>query len=619
MSKVRRVLVPTDFSEQSQQAVDYACSLIVDSASADSGACKPQLHLVHIVSDTPGGDGQAARLREQLERLGRSVSEQSELAMETHREVVPGDPANVITGYARDHDIDMIIMGTHGRTGLSHFALGSVAERVVRTSDCPVLVIGPRKQNRNVTLVRAAETIGQELGERFPASRDEGISQMCAILQEKLDLHSVTSDRQVERLLSNDWIRWESGDPGEWSVMEGVEFVEESEPVFNAGTESQAIDLIERARRLRATDVHIDPAGANEVMVRLRIDGKLEEYCRLSSVIGEHLENQLKTLADLDIAEPFRPQEGRVRLPDSVSDLEVRITTARVAAGDAIALRLFDGKNIALPMGSLGFSGESMELVDEMLRLGEGLVLVTGPTGAGKSTTVYSMLEMLGGPESNIVSIEDPVEYAVPFVRQMAVDAKHDITMASGLKTILRMDPDVIFVGEIRDAEAARMAMQAASSGKYVLTTLHTRDVASTVTALRDMGIGDRSIAGNLTGIINQRLRRRLCSSCKTSRKPTEEEMRRFKVAGLTPPASVAMPGGCELCRDTGFRGRVGVFEVALVDATLANAISGGDSENHLKELLRSKGVASLLTDALSKAAAGVTSFEEAIAVHWLG
>ena len=452
MSQLRKILVPTDFSEHSDTAVQHACDLAIDSDKSRS-----QVHLIHVVSDTPGGGMQEAKLVSKLEKLGNSVDTKTELELETVKRVIPGEPSHVITDYARDNAIDIIIMGTHGRTGLSHFALGSVAERVVRNSVCPVLVMGPRDKDQKVTLARAAEAINQQLGDSFRASRDDGIEQMRNTLLDQFDLHSASAVRLVDQLLQHEWIQWQDGEPGTWLVIEGMEFVEEPAlQKLSDKPESQAIDLIERARRLRATDIHLDPGEDNEVVVRLRIDGKLEEYCRLNELVGEHLENQLKTLAELDITEPFRPQEGRVHLPDSMPDMEVRITTARVAAGEAIALRLFDGKNIFLPLQSLGLSEAALNSVNEMLRLGEGLVLVTGPTGSGKTTTVYSMLETLGGIESNVVSIEDPVEFAVPFVRQLNVDPKHDVTMTSGLRTILRMDPDVVFIGEIREAEAAQ-------------------------------------------------------------------------------------------------------------------------------------------------------------------
>ena len=616
MTKHKKILVPTDFSEYSASAIDYACNLATESSDGQT-----QVHLIHVIGDSPGVNGHTERLRKRLEQLGRTVDAKAELQIDTIKQVIPGEPSHVINRYARDHDVDMIVMGTHGRTGLSHFTLGSVAERVVRNSECPVLVMGPRDQTRSVSVERAAETISQRLGDSFKSGREAGIDKMRAVLQDAFDLHSATAIRLIDQLVEKEWAEWTSGEPGLWSIIQGVEFAEAPAATFadQAGkSESQAIDLIQRARRLRATDIHLDPSGNGEIVVRLRIDGRLEEYCRLNELVGEHLINQLKTIAQLDIAEPFRPQEGRLRLPESMTELEVRITTARVASGDTVALRLFDGSNIFLPLTNLGFADSALESVKDMLHLGEGLVLVTGPTGSGKTTTVYSMLETSGGAERNVVSVEDPVEFPVPFVRQMNVDDRHGITMTSGLRTILRMDPDVVFLGEIRDAEAAQIAMQAAASGKYVFSTLHTRDVASTVTALRDMGIADRSAAGNLTGIINQRLLRRLCPNCKRADAPTEAQKDRFLSAGLAIPERVFAATGCELCRNTGFRGRVGAFEVALVNKPLSDAIAAGESENHLRDLLRSNGIVSLVEDALRKAADGTTTVDEAIGVHWL-
>lgn len=610
---LQNVLVPVDFSDHSNRALDYACSL-----SRDSGESQTRVHLLHVISDRPGSTGREDKIRDRLEQLGQSLGADDELRLTTVKSVQPGAPYTVIINYARENDIDLIVMGTHGRSGLSHFALGSVAERVVRAAPCPVLVMGPHDHEKQVSLNRAADVLAADFGPSLTKPRQQGFDEMREKLEKTFSIPTANAKRLMDSLILSEWLKWEDGEPGSWQIIEGVEFIEEAIPVKSAAAGSQAVDLIERARRLRATDIHIDPCEANEVVVRLRIDGKLEEYCRLNELVGEHLQNQLKTMAELNIAEPFLPQEGKMRLPDALSDLEVRVTSARVAAGDAVALRIFDGRKIFLPLSNLGLSESSLSSVTEMLRLGEGLVLVTGPTGSGKSTTVYSMLESLGGIDRNVVSIEDPVEFAVPFVRQMNVDPKHNVTMTSGLRTILRMDPDVVFLGEIRDVEAAQIAMRAASSGKYVLTTLHTRDVASTITALRDMDISDRSTAGNVTGIINQRLLRRLCPDCRKPESPTEKQIEAFAAEGLPAPESLYIPVGCSTCRESGFRGRIGVFEVALINDTLSRAIDCGTGERHLKEMIRNEGIPSLKYDAFSKAAAGITSFDEARSVHWL-
>jgi type II secretory ATPase GspE/PulE/Tfp pilus assembly ATPase PilB-like protein len=324
-----------------------------------------------------------------------------------------------------------------------------------------------------------------------------------------------------------------------------------------------------------------------------------------------HLIQRFKLLANLDIADPFHPHEGRLRLPSTMVDAEVRITTSPVEGGEAVSLRLFSRGNLVRQLTGLGLSDVGLGQVDCMLRSGEGIVLVTGPTGSGKTTTVYTMLAELSGENRNIVSIEDPVECQVPFVRQMAVDERHDVSMTTGLKTLLRMDPDVVFVGEIRDLEAADIAMRAASSGKYVFSTLHTRDVASTITACRDLHIDNRSLAGNLTGIINQRLLRRLCTECREPFKPEDRDLQLFKAHGLEPPAQLFRPHGCSHCFGRGFWGRVGAFEVAWINDNLREAVAQGGTEAEFRALLRSTGTAPILEDALSKARDGLTSPDE--------
>jgi type II secretory ATPase GspE/PulE/Tfp pilus assembly ATPase PilB-like protein len=223
------------------------------------------------------------------------------------------------------------------------------------------------------------------------------------------------------------------------------------------------------------------------------------------------------------------------------------------------------------------------------------------------------MLAELGGGDRNIVSIEDPVEYHVPFVRQLEVDERHGLTMTAGLKTLLRMDPNVVFVGEIRDLEAADIAMRSASSGRFVLSTLHTRDVAATITACRDLRIDNRSLAGNLNGIINQRLVRRLCAHCRLATPPDEKVRQAFSDQCLDPPLEVFQPRGCDRCKGTGYFGRVGVFEVALLTPAVKEGLAQGVSEQELRDLLRSTGTPSLIADALDKAGSGVTGVDEAL------
>jgi type II secretory ATPase GspE/PulE/Tfp pilus assembly ATPase PilB-like protein/nucleotide-binding universal stress UspA family protein len=383
-------------------------------------------------------------------------------------------------------------------------------------------------------------------------------------------------------------------------------------------TDSPALDLVARAIGLRATDIHIDPGIEEQYQVRLRIDGRLISYCKLDQSVASHLIHQFYTLAKLDHAEPFRPREGRLQLPSNMEDIEVRLTASPVAGGEAIALRLFSKKTALLPLEHLGLGEDELANVRRMLQGKEGLVLVTGPTGSGKTTTVYSMLALFVGDARNIVSIEDPVEFSVPFARQLNVDVRHDLTLTTGLRTLLRMDPDVIFIGEIRDPENAGIALRAASSGRFVFSSLHTRDVASTITALRDLEVTNHSLAGNMVGVINQRLVRRLCLQCRKPVAVPPPCQEAFADYHLEVPTEIFEPVGCDACRGSGYYGRSGVFESVVFNGEIADAIAENATESELRRLIRTQGNASLMMDALRKVRDGVTSFKEAQSIHWL-
>ncbi len=375
--------------------------------------------------------------------------------------------------------------------------------------------------------------------------------------------------------------------------------------------------MLHRAIATRATDVHLEPYG-DEVEVRFRIDGQMEHFCRLSHELGTALENQLKLMADLDIAEPFHPKEGRLKLPVSLSDHEARITTAHVTGGEAVAIRLQNRRQLVRPLEELGLCHRSLAHVQDLLQHGEGVVLVTGPTGSGKTTTVYSLVCALDNGQRNIVSIEDPVEFSIPSILQMEVDERHDVTFVSGLRTLLRLDPDIVLLGEIRDPKTAAVAMRAASSGKYVFSSFHTRDVASTVTGLRDLQIDSRSLAGNIRGIISQRLVRRLCVACREYRVVSDAERQIFTHHGLEPPEVTAVPTGCSACRGTGYRGRIGVFEVEANNAELMQAIEQGAPEDEVRQLLSESGGVTLIEDALLKVHDGITSLRQAQTMTWV-
>jgi type II secretory ATPase GspE/PulE/Tfp pilus assembly ATPase PilB-like protein len=412
-------------------------------------------------------------------------------------------------------------------------------------------------------------------------------------------------------------------DDQQWSIHAGddndsVSHLESQlRPTKDVVREPQALDLLRRAITHRATDVHLDPFG-DETEVRFRIDGRLEHYCRLSESIGEQLMSQLKVLANLDPSEPFHPHEGRLELPIALSDYDVRITTTPVVSGDAVALRILRREQILRPLDSLGLNYVLLAQVRELLCHGEGMLLVSGPSGAGKTTTLYSLVHHLDDGHKNIVTIEDPVEYLVPGLAQLQIDPKHDLSFAAGLRTALRMDADVMLLSEIRDAVTAAAAMRASSSGKYVFSTFHTRDAASVVTGMRDLQVDDRSLASNLRAIIAQRLVRRICKNCGDTQPIRDDQVERFTTNGVTPPEHLPHAVGCDACQQLGYRERIGVFEVAVVTPEIAAAIESGKSEHELRDLLGTSGASSLMSDGLQKVCDGITTLEEIAAVSCL-
>ena len=614
MSSPKRILVPVDFSDHSQFLIDHACGLAEQT--------KSELHVLHVQPMHKATESNGVDARGALEQLGSLVRPADELELQTTKRVLQGLPHRAIVDYAQDQNVELIVMGTHGRRGLSHFALGSVAERVLRSAPCPVQVVRT-SQSTAQQLEQAAAALTEVFGDSLAGPIVETEQRICSAISDRLQVSSTQATQLFDQLKLREWAVNQSAksDQAEWTFVTGVEFVDGEIDFRPADQQSPAAELVARARQLRATDIHLDPCGQEEYRVRLRIDGQLEEYCRLNRDIADHVCNQWKMMAGLDIAEPFQPKEGRVAFPasaDGLRELEARLTTAPVADGEAATMRLFSSENVYIPILELGFGKPAQAAVDDMLSRNEGLVLVTGPTGSGKTTTVYSMLETISSSGKNIVSIEDPVEFNVPFVRQMEVDLRHNITMTGGLRTMLRMDPDVVFVGEIRDALAAEIAMRAASAGRYVFSTLHTRDVASVVTALRDLGLPDRSLAANISGIVNQRLVRRLCTQCRESVAFTPVMKSMCEQYSLSVPESIYEAKGCLKCRGTGYWGRVGVFEAVALTSELREVIVSGVDEAGLRHALIDSGMVTLDADAVTKVIAGITDVHEVQRVHWL-
>ncbi|NDY43096.1 type II/IV secretion system protein [Dissulfurirhabdus thermomarina] len=375
----------------------------------------------------------------------------------------------------------------------------------------------------------------------------------------------------------------------------------------------QAVDhLLQYAMEQRASDIHIEPKR-NESVVRLRIDGVLHVVHRLPRVVHEAICSRIKAISRLDIAEKRRPQDGRLKIAWKDDEAEVRVSTVPVAFGEKMVLRLQSADILFRNLEELGFSPRDLETYTRFLQHTYGIVLMTGPTGSGKSTTLYSTLRHLNSPEINIVTVEDPVEMIHEDFNQIAVQPAVDVTFASILRNILRQDPDVIMIGEIRDLETARYAIQAALTGHLVFSTLHTNDAASAVTRLMDLGLPSYLIASTLLGVVAQRLVRMICPRCREELTVPADQLRALSCEVPDDPVRILRGKGCSYCRNTGYWGRIGIYEVLAVSDEIRKMIHDRADEMGIKRQAMKEGMTPLRHDACRKVLEGITTVEEVI------
>jgi type IV pilus assembly protein PilB len=395
------------------------------------------------------------------------------------------------------------------------------------------------------------------------------------------------------------------------------------EPVAGLKERSEAapiIDLVDlvvkSAIKSKASDVHVEPMEKG-VLVRHRLDGLLKEVMDLPKWVHEGLIARLKIMAGMDIAEKRLPQDGRLRsTAEDGSDVDFRVSTLRTLFGEKIVMRVLDHRKGVPALEEIGMAAAALEEVREFLRHQHGMILVVGPTGSGKTTTLSSALKAVQSEKTNIITIEDPVEYQIPGVNQTQINEKIKLTFASALRSILRQDPDVILLGEIRDGETAKIAMQAAQTGHLVLSTLHTDNAPSVVTRLMDLGAESYVIASALVGVVAQRLVRRLCVHCRRQYTPPADVLRALNIAEADAAAIPFYKSvGCDQCNHTGYRGRIGIYEVMRVTDKLRRLIAVKSTEDQLREAAVGGGMITLGEDGLSKVKSGITTPEELLRV----
>lgn len=368
--------------------------------------------------------------------------------------------------------------------------------------------------------------------------------------------------------------------------------------------------MIAEAVKVKASDIHIEPYEKT-LSIRLRIDGVLREVLSLPARMTPVLTSRVKVMARLDIAERRVPQDGRISLALGGRTVDVRVSTLPARFGERVVMRILDKDEARLDLDGLGMPEPILDRFKQVLTRPNGIILVTGPTGSGKTTTLYGALSLLNEPSRNILTVEDPVEYAVDGVGQTQINPKVGMTFATGLRAILRQDPDIVMVGEIRDVETAEIAVQASLTGHLVLSTVHTNSAAGAITRLRDMGVEPFLLSTTAAAVLAQRLVRRLCPSCKS---PYEADAATRKLLGTDKPVTLMKPVGCGRCNQTGYEGRIGVYEIIIVDEKLKRLIHDNASEQEI-EAYAFKNAETLAQSGFRHVCAGVTALEEVMRV----
>jgi general secretion pathway protein E len=371
--------------------------------------------------------------------------------------------------------------------------------------------------------------------------------------------------------------------------------------------------LLEEAVAAEASDIHVEPSE-DTLRVRYRIDGILYDLEAPPRRLQAAVTSRIKLMAELNIAERRLPQDGRIRLTLNGRRVDIRVSSVPTIHGESIVMRLLDRSSVFLPFDKLGFSPATAATFDRLINQPNKIVLVTGPTGSGKTTTLYAALDKINSPEKKIITIEDPVEYQLKGINQIAVRPKIGLTFAGGLRHIVRQDPDVVMVGEIRDLETAEISVQAALTGHLVFSTLHTNDAPGAITRLQDMGVEPYLIASVLSGVLAQRLVRRICQSCRTVDEPDAGDL---LAIGVTDAHDVELfrGGGCEACRKTGYKGRVGIYELFVITEEIRSLILRKASTGEIRRAAVENGMITLREDAWAKARSGLTTVEEILRV----
>jgi len=473
------------------------------------------------------------------------------------------------------------------------------------------VVLPLRRENGTVIAVTAeplALSTVDDLGVLFGASISLSLAPSDMILDTVNRLHSEGLNK------AEDTVQEMEDDELSFLAAELEEPTDLLEATDDAPIIRLVNSLLSQAIRERASDIHIEPFE-KEVVARFRIDGILYNILTIQKRFQASIASRVKIMSGLNIAEKRLPQDGGIRIKIGGNDVDIRVSIVPTAFGERIVLRLLYRESALLPLDQIGFSGDKLDRFNELICRPHGIILVTGPTGSGKTTTLYAALSKINSPDKNIITIEDPIEYQLKGIGQIQVNSKIQLTFAAGLRSVLRQDPDVILVGEIRDSETAEIAIQAALTGHLVFSTLHTNDSAGAVTRLLDMKIEPFLISSSVMAILAQRLVRVLCTQCREPYTITPSEISELEIESGAEGATVYRAKGCDACFQTGYLGRTAIYELLLVDDEIRQLIMKNTDATTIKSAAMEKGMRTLRQDGAGKMLQGITSADEVVRV----
>ena len=533
-------------------------------------------------------DEEMDRARREQERTGRSIGR-------TLVDLRLVDEPTLVSALARQIGLEFVDLGDHP---IDSGAVALISETVARRYraipiefDGSTLVVAMADPSNVFALDDIRTITGYEV---------RAVVATVGDVDEAIGRFS-TLDESVEEIASE-----AAGAAGEEMDLAQVEAAVEDAPIVKLVNL-----LIPQAITDRASDIHVEPTE-KDLRIRYRIDGVLHEVMRSPKNIQNGLISRLKVMADINIAERRVPQDGRVSLSVGGRSIDLRVATLPTVYGEKVVLRILDKSSVLLQLDDLGLIDRSFERYEQSFRKPYGAILVTGPTGSGKSTTLYATLNMINSPDRNIVTVEDPVEYRLAGINQIQVNPKAGLTFANSLRAILRSDPDVVLIGEVRDRETALIAVESAMTGHLVLTTLHTNDAASAISRLIEMGVEPYLVVSAVDCVVAQRLARKLCDRCKEAYTPTEAELEQ---TGLEGPVTLYRPVGCPSCGKTGYHGRLGLFEVMPMTEELEQLTVERGSAEDIRRKAIEQGMLTLRQDGMEKAKQGLTSLEEVFRV----